>query len=222
VLNHFHIDSPTSDVEPNAHCLGTDSNSKPTPEEEQTQRKARDQLWADFKASAPAVQPEHTMASKRLVKIEKRYRFAGEDVVEFLDVPEGSKDAKTWPLADHETRTPIAPNTAAVASTSASIIPETVNLTTNKPSRPGPRKPKTSLPPLPSSSSQKAKKLTTLDKSAMDWRAHLNSSADPGLKDQLEENRKAGGYLDKVEFLERVGKRKDDILDTNKSNKRRR
>lgn len=89
------------------------------------------------------------------------------------------------------------------------------------PKRPGPRKPKIVLPPLPQagSSSQKPKKLTTLDKSAMDWRDHVNTSQDA---DQLDVNRKGGGYLDKVDFLQRVEERKESVLDANKSGKRRR
>ena len=51
----------------------------------------------------------------------------------------------------------------------------------------------------------KAKKLSTLDKSAMDWKEHVESSQD--IKEDLEANRKGGGYLEKVEFLERVEQR---------------
>lgn len=69
---------------------------------------------------------------------------------------------------------------------------------------------------------QKLKKMTTLDKSAMDWREHLNTNQDPNVKDQLEANRKGGGYLDKVEFLQRVEERKDTFLDAKKAGKRRR
>jgi hypothetical protein len=85
--------------------------------------------------------------------------------------------------------------------------------------RPGPRKPKTSLAALPSS--QKAKKLTTLDKSAMDWNAHVNTQQDAAIKDELEANRRGGGYLEKVEFLKRVEERKDDALEASKSKRRR-
>lgn len=106
------------------------------------------------------------------------------------------------------------------ASTSAPVASETPS----KPKqplgkRPGPRKPKTLLPGLPTS--QKPKKLTTLDKSAMDWSAHINAESDSGMKDQLEANRRGGGYLEKVEFLRRVDGRKDDILEASKPNKRR-
>lgn len=69
------------------------------------------------------------------------------------------------------------------------------------------------------SSSQKPKKLSTLDKSAMGWQSHVSAE---GLKDELEANRRSGGYLEKVEFLQRVDDRKEDALEANKTGKRRR
>jgi hypothetical protein len=55
----------------------------------------------------------------------------------------------------------------------------------------------------------------------MDWRAHVN--AEPSdMKDELEANRRGGGYLEKVEFLNRVDARKEDALEAGKSTKRRR
>jgi len=75
------------------------------------------------------------------------------------------------------------------------------------------------LPSLPTSSRNKVKKLTTLDKSSMEWKAHVNSD---GVKDELDANRRSGGYLGKIEFLQRVSERKDDILEEGQSKKRRR
>jgi hypothetical protein len=67
------------------------------------------------------------------------------------------------------------------------------------------------------------KKLTTLDKSAMDWRAHVDSAQpSSGLKDELDANRRGGGYLEKVEFLQRVEQRKEDTLEASRATKRRR
>ena len=136
---------------------------------------------------------------------------------EIIEVSEDSSDAKKWPLwkPSDEARTE-----PAAGSTEEPCQPQTAPLPKPTPGkRPGPRKPKTSLTPLPSSS-QKAKKLTTLDKSAMDWRAHVDSHQVS--KDELETNRRGGGYLEKMEFLKRVAERKEDALEANKSNKRRR
>jgi hypothetical protein len=56
----------------------------------------------------------------------------------------------------------------------------------------------------------------------MDWSAHINTQQDAAIKDELEANRRSGGYLEKVEFLKRVEERKEYALEANKSNKRRR
>jgi len=90
------------------------------------------------------------------------------------------------------------------------------------PKRPGRRKPKLQLAEPPSAGSRKGKKLTTLEMSALDWKAHVRAPAEPGLASELEANRRGGGYLEKVEFLQRVGDRKNQSLEANKDTKRRR
>ena len=55
----------------------------------------------------------------------------------------------------------------------------------------------------------------------MDWKAHVGSDGST-TKDELESNRRSGGYLGKMEFLERVSERKDNILEDNQAKKRRR
>ncbi|KAJ7154760.1 bucentaur or craniofacial development-domain-containing protein [Mycena filopes] len=155
-----------------------------------------------------------------MVKIEKRYLFAGEYTVEVVEVPRDSADAKKWPLW----RPPEDPTASSSSSVPHAQDPSSISSGPSTSSvrppakRPGPRKPKTSLAAIPA---QKAKKLSTLDKSAMDWRAHVN--AEPSdVKDELDANRRGGGYLEKVEFLNRVDARKEDAFETNKSGKRRR
>ncbi|KAF9819414.1 hypothetical protein IEO21_02157 [Rhodonia placenta] len=164
----------------------------------------------------PATKPPD---SSRIVKIEKRYRFAGEDVIEVKEVPEDSEEAKKWPkwqpalpeAIQSSSYTPVesagpselpAPSSAQATTSAQELKPAA--------KRPGPRKPKTKLAPLPGT--QKAKKLTTLDKSSMDWRSHVQTGASD-LKDELEANRRGGGYLERVEFLQRVEDRKVDALD---------
>ena len=65
-----------------------------------------------------------------------------------------------------------------------------------------------------------AKKITTLDKSAMDWRAHVSSQSSD-VKDELDDNRRGGGYLEKVDFLKRVQDRREDAFEASKLSKRR-
>src|SRR5882762_5968025 len=101
------------------------------------------------------------------------------DFREVTEVAEDSPDAKKWPLwkpSEEENVFSIPlPAEALDQNLSASgsgAFPSQLRSELRPPSkRPGPRKPKTSLT---APSSQKAKKLTTLDKSAMDWSAHIN------------------------------------------------
>ncbi|KAG6813061.1 hypothetical protein H0H92_014333 [Tricholoma furcatifolium] len=186
--------------------------------------RARDALWASFQASVSSTPPTQQIPVKEMIKIEKRYQFAGETVVEVVEVPADSPDAKKWPLLhdDQSVQNRSAPTLDASSLESSFATPSTPSIVAKPPlKRPGPRKSKTTLAAIPSSS-QKAKKLSTLDKSAMDWQAHVQASAESGLKDELEANRRGGGYLDKVEFLNRVGERKDEVLEASKSGKRRR
>jgi len=143
-------------------------------------------------------------------------------------VPEDSEDARKWPRWQ-ESESEAGPSTASTSQISVDLDAASSSVsnagttstqhTTKANKRPGPRKSKITLAPLPGS--QKAKKLTTLDKSAMDWRSHVDATDEP-VKDALEANRRGGGYLEKVEFLQRVADRKEDALEATKSTKRRR
>jgi hypothetical protein len=76
----------------------------------------------------------------------------------------------------------------------------------------------------------KGKKMTTLEKvwlvavcpaykqSQLDWKNH--TSKDQSINDELEANRKAGGYLQKKDFLERVGERRMDTFESRQSRQR--
>lgn len=148
------------------------------------------------------------------------------NVREVVKVPEDSPDAKKWPHLeqDNEAISGSSGTTAPSTPPAPNPDPTTVNDTSSDVAaqkRPGPRKPKISLAAVPTSK-PKAKKITTLDKSAMDWRAHVNTQADPTVKDELEANRRAGGYLERVEFLDRVDLRKQEVMEANKGGKRRR
>jgi hypothetical protein len=137
---------------------------------------------------------------------------------EVVEVLEDSADAKKWPLwrpLEEPTASSSMLEIPTLASASSSASSSSSRLPTKKP---GPRKPRTSLAAIPT---QKPRKLSTLDKSAMDWRAHVNAEP-PDMKDELDANRRGGGYLEKVEFLSRVDARKEDALEASKSTKRRR
>ncbi|KAI0638950.1 bucentaur or craniofacial development-domain-containing protein [Trametes polyzona] len=216
----------------------TDAPAETTSSEDIVAKQQGDEAFAAFKASLSAPPPSATPASTTpgTVKIVKRYRFAGEEVTEVKEVPADSREAKEWPLWTPPTDDPKGDHSAAnisptpigqpASSQSGSTLPSASSSASPVPSsakppgkRPGPRKPKTTLAPIPKK--QAVKKLTTLDKSAMDWRAHVEGEAPPEVKDELEANRRGGGYLEKVEFLQRVEARKEEVLDANKGKRRR-
>ena len=142
---------------------------------------------------------------------------------EVVEVPEDSEDAKKWPLwSGSGAPNQNTANTVNLASSSSAALALANSTTDNSKSKAhGPRKPKIVLPSLPTSSRHKAKKLTTLDKSSMDWKAYVNSDG-ATTKDELEANRRSEGYLGKIEFLQRVNERKDSILEETQAKKRRR
>ncbi|KAG1741462.1 bucentaur or craniofacial development-domain-containing protein [Suillus paluster] len=208
---------------------GNDETTLPNEVKEQDlaeKKKARDTLWASFQASVASPPPPKVQEPPRKpVKIEKRYLFAGKNIVEVVEVPEDSEDAKQWPRwQPPESSSVAAPAPESSSSTTDVGLSASMSAGPMKPlaqksalgKPPGPRKPRTSLADIPT---QKAKKITTLDKSAMDWRAHVTSS---DVKDELDANRRGGGYLEKMDFLKRVEDRREDAFEASKSNKRRR
>ena len=177
------------------------------------------------------------------------------DDSEVVEVPEDSPDAKKWPLwkptggqdeasapndddgsgvvpksstGDNIPPASATPPPSAAAATTTTTTTTTTTMT--KP-RPGRRKPKVQLADVPSAADSRKglKRLTTLEKSALDWKAHVGAGVDDtsaggesGLASELEANRRGGGYLEKVEFLRRVEDRKNQALEAKKEHKRRR
>lgn len=145
------------------------------------------------------------------------------DVSTTASIPPLTEQAQTMPTPPGADTSSAPSNSIVNPSTTSTSQPSGPSCVLKPPiKRPGPRKPKTALAPLPGPT--KAKKLTTLDKSAMDWQRHIQTEQQAGssIKDELDANRRAGGYLEKVEFLKRVEERKEENLDAMKSSKRRR
>ncbi|KAJ8087383.1 hypothetical protein PM082_006213 [Marasmius tenuissimus] len=228
--------------DPNSSSSSDDENEpdakrtrpNPNPEDEAAKNVSRENAWKDFQASMTTeTSKDEDTTPKRMVSVEKRYLFAGEEVVEVVQVAEDSAEAKKWPRwlpSDESGQTAQSvpePPAEDVVHAITATIQETLPVQASSsaaakppPKRPGPRKSKIQLSATPSSS--KPKKITMLEKSAMDWRSHVGSPGDSELKDELEANRRGGGYLEKVEFLERVQERKEEVLEHNKGTKRRR
>ncbi|KAJ3729848.1 bucentaur or craniofacial development-domain-containing protein [Lentinula raphanica] len=219
--------------------------SAPVESTEDQQRK-RKELWKSFKDSVHGSSAsELKEAQSKTVRVEKRYIFAGKEITDIIEVPADSAEAKKWPIVSSEptpsstvSNSPPVHQSNSNASSSTTIPTEVESLTpsastpsqTNQKSiapRRGPRKSKITLGEIPGSKSgsrSRPTKLTTLEKSAMDWHAHVSGQKGDALQDELEANRKqgGGGYLEKVEFLERVSERRESLLDASKNGKRRR
>ncbi|RPD81558.1 hypothetical protein L226DRAFT_555746 [Lentinus tigrinus ALCF2SS1-7] len=189
-------------------------------------KKSGDEIYAQFKASLTASsKPAEAPAPPEMVKVVKRYRFAGEEVTEVKEVPANSDDAKKWPRWTPSTNASTSTSPAPASISEASDVTPVVETSAPIPvkplaKRPGPRKTKSKLADIPSKK-EPVKKLTTLDKSAMDWRAHVEGESSQPVKEELEANRRGGGYLEKVEFLQRVEARKEEVLDASKGKRRR-
>ncbi|KAI0064881.1 hypothetical protein BV25DRAFT_1822648 [Artomyces pyxidatus] len=198
-----------------------------TEEDVEAQERARQALWAEFQTSVAKPLDRVDQQPKKMIKIEKRYRFAGEEVIEVKEVEADSQEAKNWPAwhppAQEGSASPsTVPNPPAASTSTTAEASSSASVTSNAnpppaTKRPGRRKPKVQLADLPSA---KAKKISTLEKSALDWEAHVASQKES--KDELEANRRSGGYLEKVQFLQRVGDRKEQALEANADKKRRR
>ncbi|KAG6872138.1 hypothetical protein C0995_012624 [Termitomyces sp. Mi166 len=183
--------------------------------------KAKDALWASFQASVSSALSPRSDPVKEMVKVEKRFRFAGETILarEVVEVPADSPDAKKWPLW-HEREDNQTTSAELSPVKLKSEVPSEASsepLTSTKPTAKR-RKSKTTLAAIPT----RKTKLSTLEKSAMDWQAHVQASEGSGLKDELEANRRGGGYLEKIEFLNRVDERREGVIETHKGSKRRR
>ncbi|CEL63114.1 hypothetical protein RSOLAG1IB_05154 [Rhizoctonia solani AG-1 IB] len=193
---------------------------------------ARDALWNSFLESTQSEATDSNIPTPnpqaKTVTIEKKYRFAGEDVIEKVTVAEDSPEALGWHKNQIAEDMGTKSTTASIASTlgSGSSTPdagplpslETKDLSTKVPQLAKPKppaKPRKSLSGL--AAATKPKKLSTLDKSRLDWQSHLASSTQEE-RDELEQNRKAGGagYLEKVDFLARVDQRRDGVFEGSK------
>ncbi|KAG8904367.1 hypothetical protein FRB99_001868 [Tulasnella sp. 403] len=194
------------------------SSSLEEPKEDQP-KSTREALWQEFQDSISSVEPANKAhrVEPKLVKVRVTYKFAGEEVTEVKEVPEGSEDAHKWPVVETSidgSSSATAPEKEGSTDDSPEKTVETSPIppTNKKASRPL-RRPKQSLASL--AAATKPKKLSTLEKSRMDWNAHLASTSQQEV-DELEKNRRTGGYLEKVDFLQRVDDRKDEARSSGK------
>ena len=146
-----------------------------------------------------------------------------------MEVDADSEDAKKWPRVESTpSTTPAGPpdNTCGTKATQESAVAATATVseplkdeqsTPSLKKRLGAIRPRKTLGDIPTS---KGKKLSTLDKSLMDWSAHVDGG-DARMKHDLEAHRRGGGFIEKVEFLDRVSQRRDEELRCSSSKRRR-
>jgi len=153
-----------------------------------------------------------------------------------VEVAEDSAEAVNWKKRQPSITTfeqtsvatgpspPAAPVSNATGTTAQSSRPSSTDLIKEE-SVPLSAKSKAAAKPRKSLSSMaaaaKPKKLTTLEKSKLDWQSHL-ATVTPDERDELERNNQAGGtgYLEKVDFLARVGKRRESVFEDSKRKRR--
>ncbi|KAL1744157.1 hypothetical protein HDZ31DRAFT_74410 [Schizophyllum fasciatum] len=221
---------------------GIDTVSPSNPEDLDEKRRRRAKLWANFLATEPPRPPD--APSQKLVKVIKRYRFAGKESEEIIVVPEDSPEADKWPLWHASSSDEDVPMTADPSHEPTNTASQEPTATLDSPplpprKRPGPRRGKVTLPGFtvthsigrtPSGTGRtdhfhgrtvNTHRITTLDKSAIDWRSHV-SAQEPVLRDELDANRRGGGYLDRMAFMQRVEQRKEDLLDASRPTGKRR
>ncbi len=132
-----------------------------------------------------------------------------------MEVPADSDEARKW-LGPKE------PSPQDQAQAGSSLPKETPSMLSSfsgtkavrKSPKGGPvRKMRQSL--ASSAVASRPKKISTLEMSRMEWNAHISSAPEEEVT-ELEQSRRAGGFLEKVDFLQRVDQRKDDARSSGK------
>ncbi|WVW79724.1 hypothetical protein I302_101694 [Kwoniella bestiolae CBS 10118] len=205
---------------------------------QERKRKAREEFERIRAELSAPVDEKREEARVEMVEVQRARRFAGETIYEIVKLRKDDPEAiaflaeQSFENQQNGRKTDIPELTDEVSlsketqiSSSASIpnqqLPSTSADPTPPPRPKGPpirRKPRQSLEAM-SAALDRGKKMTTLEKSQMDWKSHTTSTT--GLSDELALNRKnGGGYLDKRDFLDRVGERRSNTFDGNNSTRK--
>ncbi|KAI5451338.1 hypothetical protein NCC49_001932 [Naganishia albida] len=232
-------DLPT-DVEHNAKKVKMDPTEQER-KEVQVQEDFRSILDVEEEARRERERGLVVNGGQDMAEIRRPRLYAGETIYETVRLPRdhpdvqkyGSTETPSDPKIDEKVYSgapPVQPTTTASPTPSTSNVgPSTATPTTSSTAAARPtkaplrRKPRQSLESMNAAlvAASKGKKMTTIEKSAHDWSAH--TSRDATLAEQLAANRKenGGGFLEKTEFLGRVGERRDELLEKGKSRGRR-
>lgn len=133
------------------------------------------------------------------ITIKRTYEFAGETLTEERSVPASSAEARLY--LEAQARQQAAPAPAPSSS------------------KPGLRRPKKrtsmfgpgGIDTSSAASTPRGPKLTTLEKSKLDWAQHVDEE---GITEELDEHRRAKeGYLGRMDFLGRMDMKKEEVLE---------
>jgi len=171
---------------------------------EEVREQAQIATGISAKAEPPTSKPGHD--AEEMITIKRTYDFAGQTMTEEKSVPVSSAEAKLYVAeqARKEQDAAVARATSATAQ------------------KPGLRRPKKRASIFGNKDAVtapegKALKLTTLEKSKLDWAAHVDEE---GIVEELEEHKKAkSGYLGRMDFLGRMDEKRDGELKERKSQK---
>jgi Bucentaur or craniofacial development len=140
---------------------------------------------------------------EEMVTIDETYEFAGEIHSRKKTVPKSSAEAKLWlsqrPVRNLDSRFPGNQPVRRPLRKVSRFDPNLNNLDSYK---------KNWEKMSANEKASKAQKINTVEKSKMDWEAHV---AQEGLQDELTEHAKAkGGYLGRMDFLGQVEQRREE------------
>ncbi|KAK4683752.1 hypothetical protein P7C73_g6477, partial [Tremellales sp. Uapishka_1] len=183
-------------------------------EAEERRRKALEEFRA-MQSEDKAITSGNQERKVELVSVQRARRFAGETLYETVELPANDPEAIAFLAKKISSESPsqeaVASPIAEDSSASASLVETPATPAAAKPKpKPAPRrKPRQSLEAM-AAAIDKGKKMTTLEKSQLDWKSHM-ATADDKMREEVEANRRGGGYLEKRDFLERVEERRDGL-----------
>lgn len=191
-------------------------------------RQKLDDLWESLNAetSNALKRKVDTSPIKKTTIVKRVKRFAGEDIVVEEELVLGSEEHTKWLQAEsrrmrEEEKTaaqasikmqPIdmllknggkSATTTAAAATTTSAVAASVSSPVSLTGKPKPKEKEKSQSALDAAlkSLTGGKKMSSVEKSRLDWDNYV---AKKGIKDELRDNRRGGGYLDTQAFLQRT------------------
>lgn len=180
---------------------GSTTSTNCLTQDEEAKRKAKeDAIWDDFLSSVE--HPTVTKSTREYVEVSKKYQFAGEEiqVTERVPVEKDARQSEAIPLSRLKTVS----NGDAVPVSYGADKPPCVNPVAKRAAF-KPSGVASALNSLKSLTGNKAPKLSTLEKSRMDWKNFVRKE---NIEDDLKAHNKGKqGYLERRAFIDRTTER---------------